>query len=315
MTAKTSQDEPTTDGNPTLNERIAAIGTSIMRTYHHSLQRRGLRLIDDNQTITSLAELALRAQGFVHLPRVIVDSSLISDLDEHISRVEADNARQTAAGLAMHEHASGSLLPPALEPEGRSDVLLLLQPPVTSALSAALIGSGLQTLLTACLGPDALMWELSAMRSRPGARPQPFHPDVNWQSDEPSALVVWIALCDVTREMGPTLLIPRTHTQRAHAIFRRADAATAAAAVGCERLEAPLLRRGDALIMDSRVLHCGQANLSASERTLFYCTFRRAGNADAEWLQSSLRESLRDRYPLEDLCRELSQCVRSRARV
>ena len=40
-------------------------------------------------------------------------------------------------------------------------------------------------------------------------------------------------------------------------------------------------------------------------RTLFYCTFRRAGDADAEWQQSSLRESLRDQHPLDALCEEL----------
>ena len=146
------------------------------------------------------------------------------------------------------------------------------------------------------------------MISRPGATSQPFHPDIIWQHPEPSALVVWIALCDVSREMGPILLLPRTHTRMAHAVFQHTrDPRAAADAVGCAEGAGPLLRRGDALVMDSRVLHCGLANCSDRDRTLFYCTFRRAADrsSDAEWSQSSLRESLRDHHTLEALCQRL----------
>ena len=263
----------------------------------------------------SLAEWTLRNEGFVRLHGVIDDEVLISALEQHVSDVEQMACAHDAHGRVTAEHASGSLLPPTLEPNHRSDVLLNFDPPVVAALSAALIRSRLAFLLAACLGPDAILWELSALRSRPGAQAQPLHPDVVWRTAEPSAIVVWIALCDVTRDMGPTLFLPGTHTQQAHAAFQAAEdagappgvaASVAAGAVGCEAGTAPLLRRGDALLMDSRVLHGGLGNSSKRARTLFYCTFRRAGDADAEWQQSSLRESLRDQHTLGGLVHALA---------
>lgn len=294
--------------------RLAAIQQLQERTYARSLTAlRDLTMSvppqDSSLELLRAAEVTLRTRGFTHLRGVIHDDALLQELDAHISAVE----RASQAAKPTAEHASGSLLPPALEPEQRSDVLLALDAPVTNALCAALVGHGLQALLETCLGADALLWELSAMRSRPGARAQPFHPDVKWQRDEPSALVVWIATHDVTLEMGPTLLVPGTHTKRAHDAFDAAQGGSlppdfvAAAAVGADGPEAPLLQRGDALVMDSRVLHCGLANRSECERTLFYFTFRRNGDADAEWQQSSLRQSLRDRYELDHLCHALRE--------
>ena len=110
------------------------------------------------------AESMLCAQGFVHL-RGALDARMVADLDAHISQTEIASRREGPTA----EHESRSLLPPTLEPRQRSDILLTLEPPVTTALFAALCEYGLATLLQARLGSDALLWELSAMRSRPGA--------------------------------------------------------------------------------------------------------------------------------------------------
>lgn len=83
--------------------------------------------------------------------------------------------------------------------------------------------------------------------------------------------------------------------------FEHGGPAAAAASVGCTAAVAPRLFAGSALIMDSRVLHQGGANTSPLERTLFYFTMRRAGDEDEQWKQSSIRESLRDRYSLASL--------------
>ena len=77
----------------------------------------------------------------------VMDEVLTSALDRYVSAVEAN-----AQGVLTAEHASGSLLPPTLEPKYRSDVLLDFEPPVVAALSA-LIHSRLAVLLAACLGP------------------------------------------------------------------------------------------------------------------------------------------------------------------
>ena len=277
-----------------------ALGTSLLRA-------------GPLQGYPSMAEASLRQQGFVHIPRVLNDHSLLQALDAHISAMEISH-RQCASS---DQHPSGLLLPPALEPEQRSDVLLDLWDEngvVATALLDALTGSrGIRALLERCVGSDAVLWELSAMRSRPGAKSQPFHPDTAWHRPEPSALVVWCALSDVTLEMGPTLLLPGTHSEQAHAAFHSVQGTdippdfAAAAAVGCEGPVAPLLHRGDVLVMDSRVVHCGLANRSDRERTLFYFTFRRNGDVDDEWLQSSLTRKLRgEHHRLDPLCEMMS---------
>ena len=149
------------------------------------------------------------------------------------------------------------------------------------------------------------------MTSSPGARPQPVHPDTLWRSSEPTALVVFVALSSISRAMGPTTFLPGTHTADAHEVFHRQGAAAAARLVGRTEAEAPLLEWGDALVMDTRVLHCGGANRSSSERTLFYFTFRRAGEPEPALRHSSLREGLRDQFSLEDVVECVSRAERA----
>jgi hypothetical protein len=307
-----------------VSERLAAIRRETERTYSKASSALGASLLREGllRGEPCAAEAALRGNGFIHLPGVLNDEVLLHALDEHITATEV--ASRSVATTT--QHPSGSLLPPALEPQGRSDVLLDLWDTndeasvVAYALVDVLTGPcGVRALLESCLGHDAVLWELSAMRSRPGAKSQPFHPDTAWQRPEPSAFVVWCALSDVTLSMGPTLLLPGTHRQAAHVAFDSAQGTevppdfAAAAAVGCEGPVAPLLRRGDVLVMDSRVLHCGLANRSGCERTLFYFTFRRRGDEDGEWLQSSLTQRLRnERNELHILSEALGGMLRGR---
>ena len=120
-----------------------------------------------------------------------------------------------------------------------------------------------------------------------------------------------IALQDVTPASGPTVLLPRSHSDAAVAAdpaLRDAEARYLAArqraidSVGevdmrlladaehaARRFRtfnrAPLLRRGDALIYDSRLRHCGSANVSAAPRRLFNFGFAAAGAAEVGHLR------------------------------
>ena len=49
-----------------------------------------------------------------------------------------------------------------------------------------------------------------------------------------------------------------------------------------------LLRRGEALVMDSRVVHCGGANLRSVDRVLFYFSFCR-GDSDTAAIRRTAR--------------------------
>ena len=145
-----------------------------------------------------------------------------------------------------------------------------------AALAELLEGGGgaLRQVLAALLGADAELYELACMVSEPGARRQPVHPDTpcaeaaaaTMQPDgalpleedggagpPPVVVTGFIALQDVTRAMGPTLVWRGTHTAAAHVAWEEERAGF------LERCPAhvALLSKGDMLLFDSRALHCG----------------------------------------------------------
>jgi TPR repeat protein len=129
------------------------------------------------------------------------------------------------------------------------------------------------TVVARAVGEDATLYELAALVSEPGAPRQPVHPDNPYQDAAP-LLTCFVALQDISIDMGPTTFLPRTHTKEAHASF---DASTAARdALLCETpARVALLRAGDCALFDSRTLHCGGANTDAT-RAVFYFSFRNA---------------------------------------
>merc|ERR1740138_983288 len=107
------------------------------------------------------------------------------------------------------------------------------------------------------VGDDCHLCELSALVSDPGSPAQPIHHDIQCDGTNPRVTVL-VALQDVTAEMGPTLLFPRTNTPEWHLNFlERGDMfehlLDSSHIVG-------LLRAGDAVMYDARLLHCGGAN-------------------------------------------------------
>ena len=203
------------------------------------------------------------------------------------ARVNQALSAETAGALLAHVNAvleerssgrmgfeEGELLGP-----NRYDLQLGLEPLVCQALAELL--SPVRPLFSAALGEDAELYELAALVSDPGSPRQPVHADFPAlaHEDSPAIMIAFAALQDVAAEMGPTSIVPRTHTAEAHAHFNSRDG----------RL--PLLREapsllgvldvGDANLIDARVLHCGGANQGATRRVLFYCSFRRRGKVTA----------------------------------
>jgi hypothetical protein len=85
----------------------------------------------------------------------------------------------------------------------------------------------------------------------------------------------------VSEALGPTLLLPRSHTHACHDAYHAEDPTEIEELLATHPLSLGLLRRGDALLMDSRLLHCGGENRqgSGAQRVVFYFSFRtqRAG--------------------------------------
>ena len=200
---------------------------------------------------------------------------------------------------------------PAVLEEGTDGTGLRLQrrlplsAPVREAMRHSL--SSLGPVLRSTLGPKAMMCELACIVANPGAPHQTFHRDAGEMSQPgPGMVSVFIALQDVTCEMGPTVYIPRTHSDEAMAadqqlreaeeryldarkraiadISHLPDAESAARAYKSMN-RAPLLRAGDALVYDSRLRHCGSANICAEPRLIFNFGFAADGADEAGLLE------------------------------
>ena len=115
----------------------------------------------------------------------------------------------------------------------------------------------------------------SIVIATPGSENQCWHADgghINLQSHERChCLNVFIPLVDVALPLGPTEIRPGSHVVTRNL----APMMLAAKARGTLRKPVvPLLRAGDALIFDYRVLHRGRANITEdSHRPIFVMTF------------------------------------------
>ena len=194
----------------------------------------------------------------------------------------------------------------------RCDLTLPLTKEPLSALSEVVLGHKgvMGHLIETLLGKQAMLYELSTLISDPGSQRQVVHPDTPYGGaggegqSEPVLFTTFIALQDIRLDMGPTVFLPRTHTEAMHTQFRDQK-------VGKDELlkttpsVCGLLPKGSATIFDSRLLHAGSANKSpADSRALFYFTFKNpkltnAGNP------GSIRPELVNKLTLGDLRKEL----------
>ena len=229
---------------------------------------------------------ALRQEGVVKLDGILSASTAASLREQILER--RDEAYAAVADAATRgddddepwrKYFADVLLKGDLNQ--RCDLLLPLKgwPGIQQGLHEILVASNLLTnTLISTLGveggEDVTLYELSALISEPGSARQPVHPDNPYQ-EHPPLLTTFIALQDITAEMGPTTFIPKSNTAKVHARYddvpRGRD--------GLLR-ESPsvvaLLNAGDASLFDSRSLHCGGAN-SATDgdtRVLLYMSFR-----------------------------------------
>ena len=95
--------------------------------------------------------------------------------------------------------------------------------------------------------------------------------DMSRYQSECPLYTVFIALQDITPDMGPTLFLPNTHNEQDHAKHKSKDQSLKNKFLAACEYKQGLLQRGDAVIMDSRTLHCGSGNESG-HRVLLYFT-------------------------------------------
>ncbi|EED86690.1 predicted protein [Thalassiosira pseudonana CCMP1335] len=153
---------------------------------------------------------------------------------------------------------------------------------ITQALDEALRLSPIGATISSEFGEEAILHEFSCLMSDPGSQRQVIHPDTPFNGKDPVLYTCFIALQDVTLDMGPTVWLPGTHTREAHAAFKDttpgADGTESAkdALIRTTPAVLGLLKKGSCAIYDSRLLHCGSANRSENDtsRALLYFSFK-----------------------------------------
>jgi ectoine hydroxylase-related dioxygenase (phytanoyl-CoA dioxygenase family) len=271
---------------------------------------------------------SLKEQGRAHA-KVLREEGVVS-VDHVLSDAQADAVRDYVMELRQDSQAkvdskqikSLDRFADVLLKTNRCDLTLPLGPKVVAdALVELLLQSPVAETLRTLLGKDAILYELSCLISDPSSQRQVVHPDTPYAADDlPVLFTCFIALQDIQLDMGPTTWLPRTHTKEAHERFGNDTPGPN----GGESEKDKLLRRGPAVlgllkkgscgIFDSRLLHCGGANISNTSRAIMYFSFRNpkvpnAGNP------GSIRPNLIGKWTLAKLETELKLYCRGKSAV
>ena len=187
---------------------------------------------------------------------------------------------------------------------------------VDVALQEVLLESPVAGVISNLMTDQAVLYELSALISDPGSQRQVVHPDTPYgasiDTDEPVLYTCFIALQDITLEMGPTTWLPRTHNKASHEKFYD----EAEPADGTETVKDKLIRttpsrlgvlpQGCCAVYDSRVLHCGTANRSEDQsRALFYFSFKNPNIGPVVGSPGSIRRDMIGKWSLAAMQKEL----------
>ena len=177
---------------------------------------------------------------------------------------------------------------------------------LADALQALLGQNGsLRHLYETLVTKDGEFYELAAVVTDPGSNRQTIHPDLPFQDPAP-LYVVFVALQDVTVEMGPTSFLIKTHTAQQNQQFKSMDMAVRDAQLEAADCRLSCMPKGSAVVFDARILHCGNANSSQTSRALFNFSFRNPlvqGNLGYE---GSIRPGYGQKMTLSDVADALT---------
>ena len=230
------------------------------RCLYHALRRKDKKINDT---------LDFERDGVETFENVISESvckKLCESCDEMLSK-----------SLKMTESLQKCVLDDIKSPSKRYSLRLSPKDEIVSEALTSLVKS-LSPFLSKYVGADALLYELSVIISDSGSRAQQFHSDtqiLGRSKKDALLLTVFVALQNVEENMGPTLLYPRTHTRQFHELYfgkKTSNATSQLAALGTVPSQTSMtLSRGSGFAMNSRLLHCGGANVSKSSRRRLLC--------------------------------------------
>jgi ectoine hydroxylase-related dioxygenase (phytanoyl-CoA dioxygenase family) len=269
----------------------------------------------------------LQKEGVVRIDNVL-SASVVDELGEFVYELKEQAEQDVASGAVKSIYRFANVLLKT----NRCDLTMPLGPDiVTRALVDVFLKSPVRYTIENLLGKNAILYELSCLISYPGSQRQVVHPDTPYGAsggladDEPVLYTCFIALQDISLDMGPTVWLPNTHTKDAHDRFRDESSPSSSSGGGGggggeqqqQQLPSPkdvllstapaklgTLPKGSCGIYDSRLLHCGGANRSQNPRALFYFSFKnpKVGSAGNP---GSIRPELVGKISLNNMCKDL----------
>ena len=208
-------------------------------------------------------------------------------LREHVlrERDRAESATSSTDGVGDFDNLSRQLYGVENRRKERCDLLLSLvvdseggeggeTGAVISALDELLGSEGtLLPIYEELVTSEGELYEFASVITNPGADRQQIHPDLPFRVEAP-LYVVFLALQDVTEAMGPTTFLLGSHTREAIDAFN--DPSTKDNLLLNSDGRLAVLKKGDAVVFDARVLHCGNANdeFQGETRALLNFSFR-----------------------------------------
>lgn len=244
-------------------------------------------------------------QGVARINERITQSTAASLLD-YINQVLEKSLTPQNERQDDGEIDSQTKFADVLGKRNRWDMLMPLEdsPAVMQALHEMLVQNKVLTkTIESILGPAPQLYELGSLISDPGSERQTLHADYNYAPDftpdVPPALTCFVALQDISTDMGPTTFVPGSATPEYHVEIqdRPYDVSPDAGMLPTSPNMLNTLDCGDCSIYNPMLLHCGCANRSERRRVIFYFSFKNPKFDETDWplAYASLQPELRAR--------------------
>lgn len=275
-------------------------------------------------SMSPMQRLASEQAKVVHREGVIsINQALSSDvsdkLREYVLEQQSVAALETEKDLRLSKAFYGvenqrknrcdlqlSLLQGGFAADGGGDVSSVDSHVLADALLELLGENGtLRSLYENLVTLDGEFYELATVITNPGSLRQQVHPDLPHKKDSP-LYVIFLALQDVDEFMGPTTFLLRTHTAKENVIFNDHSQKDQQLVTANSRLAT--LKKGDAVLFDARILHCGNANDAekGSDRALFNLSFRNPKVKGSLGYAGSIRPGYTGAMTLRDMSETLA---------
>ncbi|KAJ9456130.1 hypothetical protein DIPPA_18288 [Diplonema papillatum] len=136
-------------------------------------------------------------------------------------------------------------------------------------------------MLSELVSLDALLVELAVMVNDPGADYQKWHADTIHQEGSAVLYSFFVAIDNITSDMGPTVLVPSSHReeQRNQCLqeLRKSKQGYCDKWIDGQPRLGATLRPGDAIVFNSLLQHCASMNSSNKRRRIFYFSLSSPG--------------------------------------